>query len=232
MLFLGYIQQDRGIQRMETEKINIGIYRGIQLCFGTLFCIFVVVVVLYQYTEFQSVLHNTLININWFQLTMGWLLMVLAIFVLGFRWKVLLKTTGDLTGGFLGACLAAGLLLNYAIPGPFGELVGSYFVHRKSGIPISHAVAAAVVSRIIGLLTAAIGACICYLYLSPMQLAPRIIQILMLGIIGGIGALFLILLLPKKLNHVKHRTIASLVTASASISNLPTLSTPRRETMR
>ena len=210
-----------GNEMIETSKIKNGLFRGIWIGVGTVSCICIITVILYQQREFQNILDVTLSDLQWFQLFFGWCLMITAIFVLGFRYKALLPSHPKITGLFLGSCLSGGLLLNYAIPGPFGELVGAFFVHQKSSISISHATASAIVARIIGLLTAAIGAIICYLLLPEMQIANSIIHILMWGIFGGSSILFGIVFLPKYIPQ-NHPVITSMVQACLSLSNLPT----------
>lgn len=93
-----------------------------------------------------------------FWLFVGWLCMNLAVFVLGFRWRALLPQQSNVSGSFLGTALSAALLLNYAIPGPFGELAAAWFVHKRSGMPITTALVAGTTARLVGLLSAAVGA--------------------------------------------------------------------------
>jgi hypothetical protein len=91
-------------------------------------------------------------------LFLGWVCMNLAVFVLGFRWRALLPQNSNVSGSFLGTALSAALLLNYAIPGPFGEIAAAWFVHKRSGMPITTALVAGTTARLVGLLSAAIGA--------------------------------------------------------------------------
>jgi uncharacterized membrane protein YbhN (UPF0104 family) len=206
---------------IQIEKVHRGLGRAILLGIISILVIVVVLGILYTFTEFHNILHYKFVHIKWISLTSGWLFMVLAIYILGFRWKALLPNNPTISGHFLGRCLSAGLLLNYAIPGPFGEMVGAYFVNKRSQIPISEALAAAVVSRIIGLFTAALGGVGCYIILPPMKLLPQVLHVLMFGILGGAVFLILILLVPQKLANVKNKTVQGLIDASRQISIVP-----------
>lgn len=205
---------------IEKSKIQHGLFRGIWIGLGTVICISIITIILYQHREFQHILDTTLSDLQWIQLFVGWSMMIIAIFVLGFRYKALLPPHPKLTGLFLGSCLSGGLLLNYAIPGPFGEIVGAYFVQQKSSISLSHATASAIVARILGLITAAFGSLLCYLLLPDLEIANSIIHLLMWGIFGGSTILFGILFLPKYIPQ-KHPLITSMVQACLSLSNLP-----------
>ena len=57
---------------------------------------------------------------RWGWIGLGWVFMCAALWALGHRWKSLLPPT-SVPGWLLGAALCAALLLNYALPGPFGE---------------------------------------------------------------------------------------------------------------
>ena len=65
----------------------------------------------------------------------------------------------------LSGIVCAGLLLNYAAPGPVGELASAWFAHRRYNLTIGLSLASGVVARLIGLISAAlIGACIWLTY--------------------------------------------------------------------
>ena len=91
-------------------------------------------------------------------LFVGWALMNAAVFVLGYRWRALLPKAAPIQGSFLGVALSAALLLNYAIPGPFGELAAAWFASKRSGIQLTQVLVAGTTARLVGLLSAAVGA--------------------------------------------------------------------------
>lgn len=139
-------------------------------------------------------------------LVTGWLCMNLAIFVLGFRWRALLPTDARVSGAFLGVALSAALLLNYAIPGPFGELAASWFVSKRSDLSVTQALVAGTTARLLGLLSAAMAAVAFWPMVSldlPTDYAP-LFHLLVAGM--ALCGLFLVVLvlLPKMfLGHVK-----------------------------
>ena len=118
---------------LESKEISRGIHKGLGIGLATLCFIAVVVLVLYQQRTYKELFMETMNNIQWLQLGIGWLIMVSVIYILGYRLKALLPVLINIWI-VLGPCLAAGLLLNHAIPGPFGELVSSYFIHKKSDV--------------------------------------------------------------------------------------------------
>lgn len=68
------------------------------------------------------------------------------------RWRSLLPRDARRPGPlFLTGVLCVGLVFNYALPGPVGELVSAVMVRRRSSIPAAEALAALAVSRMIGL---------------------------------------------------------------------------------
>ena len=52
--------------------------------------------------------------------------------------------------------ICAGLLLNYAVPGPVGESASAWFVHQKYEIRLSDSLASGLSARFIGLLSSMI----------------------------------------------------------------------------
>ncbi len=80
--------------------------------------------------------------------------MTLAYGFMALRWRSLMPGLRASPAG-LAAILCAGLLLNFAVPGPVGELGGAWFAHRRYGIATSRALAASLGARVVGLATAA-----------------------------------------------------------------------------
>ena len=207
---------------IETDKVKGGINTAAKYGIGTVFVLVILLMLLFEYTEIQRDFHESLTIANWIQLILGWIFMVLAIYILGFRWKVLLsESKSNVSSLFLGSCLSAGLLLNYAIPGPFGEVVGSYFVSKKYEIPMARSLAAMLIARVLGLFTSAVGAFICYLLLPKIQIASYVVNILMYGILVGALVLVFILFVPQRLPQVKNKMIQSMINASVDLSKLP-----------
>ena len=122
-------------------------------------------------------------NAQWVWLFLGWVLMNLAVFVLGHRWHALLPKSNAVSGSFLGVALSAALLLNYAIPGPFGELAAAWFVSKRSDLSVTQALVAGSTARLIGLLSAAVGA-VCLWPLVTLELAPEYSPIFQSLVVG------------------------------------------------
>ncbi len=82
------------------------------------------------------------------------LLLMSGLVCVGLRWRALVpepKRVGR-TGIFGIVC--SGFLLNYALPGPAGELVSAVLLDRLYGVRISIALAASLHARVVGLATA------------------------------------------------------------------------------
>ena len=133
----------------------------------------------------------TLRGAHWGWLFTGWALMNLAVFVLGYRWHALLPKSSSISGSFLGVALSAALLLNYAIPGPFGELAAAWFVSKRSKLSVTQALVAGSTARLIGLLSAAVGA-VCLWPLVTIELDPQYTPIFQV-LVGGMAACSLLL---------------------------------------
>jgi hypothetical protein len=86
--------------------------------------------------------------------------MSLAFVIMGLRWRALLPPQHRPPTGGLTAIILAGLLLNYALPGPMGELGAGWFAHKRYRVPLADALATGVTARIIGLATAALLAAV------------------------------------------------------------------------
>ncbi|MEC8424678.1 MAG: lysylphosphatidylglycerol synthase transmembrane domain-containing protein, partial [Myxococcota bacterium] len=82
-------------------------------------------------------------------------LMSLAFVAMALRWRALMPRGHHPPTAGLTAIILAGLLLNYAVPGPFGELGAAWFAHKRYGVPIGDSLASGVTARLVGLATAA-----------------------------------------------------------------------------
>jgi uncharacterized protein (TIRG00374 family) len=131
-------------------------------------------------------------SIDWILLLTGWGFMVGTMWILGLRWRALLAdTTASRT--FFGASLSAGLLINYALPGPMGEIMGGWLLKREDNTPIVTGLTASTLARLIGLFTAAIGSILLWWWVDiDLPMAKVALQTLIVGI--GFGGFLLILL--------------------------------------
>lgn len=90
-------------------------------------------------------------------------LMSLAFVAMALRWRALMPRGHRPPAAGLTAIILAGLLLNYAVPGPFGELGAAWFAHRRYGVPLGGSLASGVTARLVGLATAALTAALIWL---------------------------------------------------------------------
>jgi uncharacterized protein (TIRG00374 family) len=131
-------------------------------------------------------------KLDWPMLLGGWCCMVATMWILGLRWRVLLRNT-TVSRSFFGATLSAGLLINYALPGPMGEFMGGWLLKREDNTPIVEGLTASTLARLMGLFTAAIGSVGLWWFIEiDIPEVERMMQILLLGI--GCGAISLVVL--------------------------------------
>lgn len=90
----------------------------------------------------------------------GSVAMSAAFFFMGLRWRALMPPDVRPPAHGLTALLLAGLLLNYALPGPMGELAAAWFANRRYGVGLADSLASGVAARLVGLITAAVMALI------------------------------------------------------------------------
>lgn len=84
------------------------------------------------------------------------LVMTGGMWFMALRWRALMPGARRASAAALTAIECVGLLLNYALPGPVGEVAIAWMVHRRYGVTVSSALAAGVCSRVIGLSAAGV----------------------------------------------------------------------------
>lgn len=92
------------------------------------------------------------------RLLLGWAVMTSGIVALAARWRAFFPRDSGATLGPLSAILFVGMLLNYALPGPVGELVGAGLAARRFRVGTEVALAAGVAARLVGLALAGVAA--------------------------------------------------------------------------
>ena len=98
-------------------------------------------------------------------LALSWLIISGAFCFLGLRWRALMPPPHRPPGLGLSAIICAGLLLNYAVPGPFGEIGAAWFASRRYKVPMADALASGVGARLLGLASAAVMSLLVWLVL-------------------------------------------------------------------
>jgi len=97
-------------------------------------------------------------------LACGLLVMTAGMVFVAIRWRTLMPSAGDVSAVSLTGIVCAGLMLNYALPGPVGELGAAMMVRHRHGIPATTALAASVHARMIGLGLAGLLAACAFLF--------------------------------------------------------------------
>ena len=122
-------------------------------------------------------------------------LLSLGLPTVAMRWRSLLapEEKNRANPFFMTALLMVGHLLNTAVPGPVGEFVSSWMVHKRYKVDLGNALSALLVSRVLGLLSAFLIACVVF-WLAPFDVAPEYIEqlwlvSLLLGVLGGVVSL-------------------------------------------
>ena len=169
------------------HKLRRGIWKGL-----VSIVVILGLIALVAQRVFQESWTLSINSIDWTLLCFGWFFMVGTMGILGLRWRVLIPdTTADRT--FFAATLSSGLLINYALPGPMGEVMGAWLLNKEDHTPISSGITSSMLARLIGLLTAAIGTvCLWPFVVVKIEEARLLLQLLILGI--GMGGMILVTL--------------------------------------
>lgn len=97
--------------------------------------------------------------------------MSLAFWGMGCRWRALMPCHPNSIS--ISAIVCAGLLLNYAAPGPMGEFAAAYIASKRFPLTLSQALASGVIARLVGLISAALlGVLVWCLF--PLHLEPEL----------------------------------------------------------
>ena len=122
----------------------------------------------------------------------GWALLLLSMGLptVAMRWKSLLAPEERERSNpfFMTALLMIGHLLNTAIPGPAGEAISGWMLHKKYDVDFGNSLSALLVSRILGLVSAFLIACTMFAF-APFIVDPEYVDKLvyvsiLLGILG------------------------------------------------
>ena len=101
---------------------------------------------------------DLLVGADWLLLVLGIIAMSLGMVFVAIRWRCLLPDREGIPPAGLTGMVCSGLLLNYAVPGPAGELASAYLVKKRYQKPATVALAASLHARFIGLGTAGLMA--------------------------------------------------------------------------
>ncbi|MCB9762722.1 MAG: flippase-like domain-containing protein [Alphaproteobacteria bacterium] len=131
------------------------------------------------------------------------------------RWRALIPDGRGLPAAGLTAIVCAGLLLNYALPGPVGELAVALLVNRRYGTAVAPALAAGIHSRFIGLAVAGViaGAVWTFGRMPVPEQYAGLIGFTAIAIGVGATALGVLSARPRLLRAASSRTAGALGTA-------------------
>lgn len=174
------------------EKLGTALHKA--LFWGSVSIVFLTVVIVFlQRSAIELALSWE--NIQWGWLFLGWLCMCSALIALGKRWQVLLHEYA-IDNQFLTAALLTALLLNYAIPGPFGEVAAAWFVHKRYQIPLEKGLVTGTAARLIGLATAAVGVLLVWSQVDVSKDIETLLYIVVVGVGIGFGVLVVLMFVP------------------------------------
>ena len=191
-----------------TEEFSTYKKRGIRWVLLSILLVFVLITIISASTDIDII--GTLKQGSLLWLILGFSLMSCAFLFMALRWIALMPQEASnpkppmfpITG-----IICAGLLLNYAVPGPVGEFASAWFAHQKYSLKLSDSLASGLSARFIGLLSSMIiGVVLWYFCTIPTpEEFSNTIEILTWLITGmAIGLITLCLLPhPQKWIHVE-----------------------------
>ena len=140
---------------INAEKLSNYQKKGFRWLLFSVLLIFVLTTLISSNTDIDII--GTLKRGQPFWLTIGFALMSCAFIFMSLRWISLMPTKEIHPPVFpTTGIICAGLLLNYAVPGPVGEFASAWFVHKKYEIKLSDSLASGLSARFIGLLSSMI----------------------------------------------------------------------------
>ena len=161
---------------------------------------------------------------RWPPLVLAFLLMTMAFLFMALRWRALLPGPARPPVTGLTAIVCAGLLLNYALPGPMGEIGAAWFASRRYGVPIPVAIASGVAARLVGLASAALTAALVWGIADlpiPAELRGLVRGAVLVLALGG-ALLGAVTARPEPWKRLAHRLLRPFVAAGGRVAALAT----------
>lgn len=140
----------------DPRALRRGLVRGLASSALGLGAVLLAIVVVSSTDLGRGAIQDLLERARWEWIALATLLMSAAFVFMGLRWRSLMPPGVRASTLGLTAMLLGGLLLNYAFPGPVGELGAAWFAHRRYRLPLSDALASGVAARVVGLATSAL----------------------------------------------------------------------------
>ena len=138
---------------MNPNEIHSSLRKGIIFLIVTILAILLGVVALWRFEVEKMALEQIWNNFDPTLLLLALLLISSSMPFVAMRWRALFPHQNKKEGNpiLLTGILSAAFVLNLALPGPVGELLSAGMVQKKTRIQFSTALAALIVSRLIGL---------------------------------------------------------------------------------
>jgi uncharacterized protein (TIRG00374 family) len=164
---------------------------GLWMVFLTIIVLLAMIVALRSLPQTEESTKDIINRINPYWLVLSLISMSLAFVCMAARWRVLMPDSVKPPLNELTGLICAGLLLNYAAPGPVGELGAAWFAHKRYSITLEDALASGVSARLLGLMTTAVLGFVIWL-IFPMPISPEYEQIIMYSTLAvGAGGIFI-----------------------------------------
>ncbi len=148
--------------------------------------------------------------------------MTLAFLFMGLRWRALMPAPHRPPGAGLMAIICAGLLLNYALPGPMGELGAAWFASRRYKVPLASAIASGFAARLVGLATAAATAALVWA-VADLPVPPEYHQLVGAAVIViGVGGASLAVLVvrPEPYKRLGHAILGPIAAGGGRLAGV------------
>ncbi len=211
---------DRPGEPFEAETARRGLRRGVWTIVAIGGAIGVGVLALAQTEVGSGAIADLWARADALELVLAMAIMTMAFFFMGMRWRALMPPPHAPPPGGLMAIICAGLLLNYALPGPVGELGAAWFASRRYRVPLASAVASGVAARLVGLATAAATAALVWV-IADLPVPPeyqRLVGAAVVVIGLGGAALALLVVRPEPWKHLGHRILGPIADGGGRFS--------------
>lgn len=168
---------------LDLGQARTALRKGISVAVGGVVLIVVATALFSQTAVGEEAVWEVLGRARPGRLVLAWLIMTSAFVFMAFRWRSLMPAGHRPPVPGLTSILLAGLLLNYAVPGPVGEVGAAWFAHKRYGLPMGASLASGMTARAVGLATAAFLAGVLW-WVTDLPVAPE--HELLIGVASGV----------------------------------------------
>ncbi|MGC6508332.1 MAG: lysylphosphatidylglycerol synthase transmembrane domain-containing protein [Myxococcota bacterium] len=144
------------VTRPDLKSVLSARRTGLWMVIITILVLFSLIGALQTLPLTHGVTDDILERLNWAWLALSCVAMSMAFICMAARWRALMPETVHPPLHELTGLICAGLLLNYAAPGPVGEFGAAWFAHKRYPITLETSLASGISARLLGLMTTAI----------------------------------------------------------------------------